>query len=82
MTREEYKHMMELDFDDVNDEDIVDIGELYIEPSLPIERKRMAYVKKVKNPYLVRDGDIKIKVRFANNGISMEDAFKAMLLSV
>ena len=32
--------------------------------------------------YLVRIGNMKVKVRFANNGISLEQAFENMLLSV
>ena len=39
-------------------------------------------IDKVGNPYLVRIGNMKVKVRFANNGISMEQAFENMLLSV
>ncbi|WP_353611206.1 DUF6870 family protein [Ruminococcus sp. SR1/5] len=39
-------------------------------------------MNKVGNPYLVRIGNMKVKVRFANNGISMEQAFENMLLSV
>ena len=31
---------------------------------------------KVSNPYLVRVGNIKVKVRFANNGVTFEDAFE------
>ena len=40
------------------------------------------FLNKVGNPYLVRIGNMKVKVRFANNGISMEQAFENMLLSV
>ena len=39
-------------------------------------------MKKVGNPYLVRVGNMKVKVRFAGNGVSMEEAFENMLLSV
>jgi hypothetical protein len=45
------------------------------------ERQRM-YLEAVVNPYLVRIGGMKVKVRFANNGISLEQAFENMLLSV
>ena len=47
-----------------------------------LKERRESYLNKVGNPYLVRIGNMKVKVRFANNGISLEQAFKNMLLSV
>ena len=47
-----------------------------------IRKGRDIFLNKVGNPYLVRIGNMKVKVRFANNGISMEQAFENMLLSV
>ena len=34
------------------------------------------------NPYMVRVGNMKIKVRFANNGISFNQAFENLLLNI
>ena len=47
-----------------------------------LKERRESYLNKVGNPYLVRIGNMKVKVRFANNGISLEQAFENMLLSV
>ena len=47
-----------------------------------LKERRDIFLNKVGNPYLVRIGNMKVKVRFANNGISMEQAFENMLLSV
>ena len=47
-----------------------------------LQERRDIFLNKVGNPYLVRIGNMKVKVRFANNGISMEQAFENMLLSV
>lgn len=33
-------------------------------------------------PYMMRVGKMKVKVSFANNGVSIEEAFKNMLLTV
>lgn len=48
----------------------------------PVEKRRQQYLEKVGNPYLVQVGNIKVKVRFADNGFSLEDAFENLLLSV
>ena len=47
------------------------------------KEKRIAqYLRQVGNPYLVCIGNVKVKIRFANNGVSFEDAFEELLLSV
>ena len=54
----------------------------YLETDFDDVDRRDIFLNKVGNPYLVRIGNMKVKVRFANNGISMEQAFENMLLSV
>ena len=46
-----------------------------------MEERKKQYLKKVGNPYLVRVGSMKVKVRFTG-GISFNEAFENMLLSV
>lgn len=82
MTADEYKKMLETDFNDVKLEDMPDLAKLQIDSLLPQEQRQMQYLNKVKNPYMVRIGNMKIKVRFANNGVSMDEAFKNLLLNV
>lgn len=82
MTADEYKKMLETDFNDVKLEDMPDLAKLQIDSLLPQEQRQMQYLNKVKNPYMVRIGNMKIKVRFANNGVSMDGAFKNLLLNV
>ena len=61
---------------------LMDISKIRIDREQPVEKRRQQYLGKVGNPYLVRVGNIKVKVRFADNGVSMEDAFENLLLSV
>lgn len=46
------------------------------------ERIKELRAAKVGNPYMMRVGKMKVKVSFANNGVSIEEAFKNMLLTV
>ena len=81
MTAEEYRKMLETDFADVKLEDLTDISSIQIKRELPIEERKQQYLKKVGNPYLVRVGNMKVKVRFAGS-ISFNEAFENMLLTV
>lgn len=82
MTTEEHKKFLEQDFDDIKLEDMLDMKKCQIDSSLPLDKRRQQYLKKVSNPYLIRIGNVKVKIRFANNGISFEEAFKNMLLTM
>lgn len=82
MTVENYREFQAVDFEDVEMGNLVDISKVRVDRKQTAEKRRQQYLEKVGNPYLVRVGNIKVKVRFADNGISMEDAFENLLLSV
>ena len=82
MTAEEYRALLAVDFEDVELSSLADISKLRIDRDQPLEKRKQQYLRKVGNPYMVRVGNIKVKVRFADNGVSMEDAFENMLLTV
>lgn len=65
---------------DVNE--LKDIRKVRIDRSQTKEKRIAQYLKQVGNPYMVRVGNVKVKIRFANNGVSFEDAFEDLLLSV
>ena len=74
--------MLDTDFSDVNIEDLTDVRKIKIDKNLPQEKRQAQYLKQVGNPYLLRRGSMMIKVSFANNGLSMEQAFENLLLNV
>lgn len=82
MTVEEYRKLQMVDFEGVELGSLMDISKIRIDREQPVEKRRQKYLEKVGNPYLVRVGNIKVKVCFADNGVSMEDAFENLLLSV
>jgi len=82
MTAEEHRKMLDMDFGDAELEELADIGSIRIDRGLPLEERKRQYLEKVKNPYLVRVGDMKVKVRFADAGVSFDEAFENMLMTV
>ena len=82
MTAEEYRKYLETDFDDVDVNELKDIRKVRIDRSQTKEKRIAQYLKQVGNPYMVRVGNVKVKIRFANIGVSFEDAFEDLLLSV
>ena len=82
MTAEEYRALLDTDFSDADIEQLTDIRNIKIDKNLSQEKRQAQFLKQVGNPYLLRRGSMMIKVSFANNGLSMEQAFENLLLSV
>lgn len=82
MTAEEYRALLDTDFSDADIEQLTDIRNIKIDKNLSQEKRQAQFLKQVGNPYLLRRGSMIIKVSFANNGLSMEQAFENLLLSV
>ena len=80
MTAAEHRSFLETDFDEADQDDLTDITKVKVDRSLSREERVKKYLDEVKNPYLVKVGDMAVKVRFANNGTSFEDAFERLLL--
>ncbi len=82
MTVEEYRALLDTDFINVDIEQLTDIRNSKIDKNLSQEKRQAQFLKQVGNPYLLRRGSMIIKVSFANNGLSMEQAFENLLLNV
>jgi hypothetical protein len=82
MTAEEYRALLDTDFSDADIEQLTDIRNIKIDKNLSQEKRQAQFLKQVGNPYLLRRGSMIIKVSFANNGLSMEQAFENLLLNV
>lgn len=78
MTAEEYRNYLETDFDDVDLKELKDIRKIRIDRNQTKEKRIAQYLRQVGNPYLVCIGNVKVKIRFANNGVSFEDAFEEL----
>lgn len=61
---------------------LVDIRDVRVDRSLPVEDRIRSYVEQVKNPYCFRVGDVKVRVSFASNGRTLNDSFADMLTSL
>lgn len=82
MSADEYRRLLDTDFSDVELEELTDISTLRVDTSLPLEERMDKYLRDIHNPYFFRNKKMKIKIGFANNGVTFEEAFENMLLSV
>ena len=80
MTAEDLESMKKVDLQSVDRNSLVDLQEISIDQSLPIEQRVKDFVAKVKNPYCFKVGDVVVKVAFNPEGLSFEEQLEKMLL--
>jgi hypothetical protein len=74
MTSEELKKMSEMTFDDVGDEDMIELGSMRFDMEAPPEERVKKLLSSGKNPYFRRTTTgSKIKISFTDNGRSFEE---------
>lgn len=62
MTAEEYRALLDVDFNNVKIEDLTDIRKIKIDKNQPQSKRQAQFLKQVGNPYMLRRGSMMIKV--------------------
>lgn len=69
-----------VDIRTVDRDTLVDIQTIVIDETLPQKDRLESFIKQIKNPYCFKCGKIVVKVKFADNGDTLEDRIKKMIL--
>lgn len=63
----------------VNSNELVDIKDIEIDCSLPVNERILNYINKVKNPYCFKINGTIVKLEFSENNSTLEDIIIAYL---
>ena len=66
-----------VDVQTVSPDDLVDLKDIQIDPSLPKEERIASFIRQVKNPYCYKCGKIVVKVGF-EEGTTLEEQLKTI----
>lgn len=61
---------------------LVDIRDVEIDKTLPIEERMKSYVDQIKNPYMFKVGETIVRVSYANTQETLNDNFVNLLASM
>ena len=61
---------------------LVDIRDVVIDKSLPLEERVRSYVEQIKDPYCFKVGDVVVRVSYAGKDKSLTDSFTSMIASM
>ena len=62
--------------------ELVDIRDVVIDKSLPLEERVRSYVEQIKDPYCFKVGDVVVRVSYAGKDKSLTDSFTSMIASM
>ena len=63
-------------------ETLVDVRDVKIDKTLPIDERIKSYVEQIKNPYLFKVGNTVVRVSYANTNRTLNDNFISMIASM
>jgi hypothetical protein len=65
----------------ININDLADISDVKIDPTLPRAEREKSYLRQIRNPRLYRCNDSIVRSSYINTDISLKDRLKQYLLS-
>lgn len=61
---------------------LVDIRNVKLDFSAPVQERMKSYVQQIKNPYMFKVGDVVVRVSYANTAATINDSFANLLASL
>lgn len=65
--------MKNVDIRTVNPDDLVDLGDVHVDESLPRVERIRSFLEQIRNPYCYKVGKMIVKVGFIDTDITLED---------
>lgn len=72
--------MMDRNLKAPNNEALADIRDVSVDQALSKEERIAEFLRQIKNPYCFKCGKFTVRARFADNGVSLEDCLKQLLI--
>ena len=77
-----FEELQSVDIRTVKPEEVVDIQQIKIDEGLSQQEKRREFIRQVKNPYCFRVGKVIVKASYDGNGVSLNERFEELLMSL
>lgn len=77
-----FEELQSVDIRTVKLEEVVDIQQIKIEDGLSQQEKCREFIRQVKNPYCFRVGKVIVKASYSGNGVSLNERFEELVMSV
>ena len=82
LTVNELAQLSELDIEKVDQNELVSVEKVSIDPSMPVMQRMVAYINQVKNPYCFLCGKTPVKVCFSKGDAELSKQIKTYFLGL
>lgn len=82
LTVNELAQLSELDIEKVDQNELVSVEKVSIDPSMPVMQRMVAYINQVKNPYCFLCGKTPVKVCFSKGDAELSKKIKTYFLGL
>lgn len=79
LTREKLEEMASVDIREVDINSLTDLRDIEIDTKKPVAEKLASFAEQTKNVYIHKIGDYVVKVRFQEDGPTIDDKMKEYL---
>lgn len=79
LRKSELEQMKNVDIQTVDKASLVDLNDVVIDTSQPVEQRIKSFIAQMKNPYVFRIGDVAVKVNYADSGPSFNEIFESII---
>lgn len=76
------EELQSVDIRTVSPEDVVDIKQIKIKNGLSQQEKQKEFIRQIKNPYCFRVGNVIVKAKYSENGVSLNQRFEELVMSM
>lgn len=73
------EEMKKVDIRTVDKSTLVDLNDVYIDTTLPVEQRIRSFIEQVKNPYVFKVGDVAVKVVYQESGPSLQERLESLI---
>lgn len=73
------EEMKKVDIRTVDKSTLVDLNDVYIDTTLPVEERIRSFIEQVKNPYVFKVGDVAVKVVYQESGPSLQERLESLI---
>jgi hypothetical protein len=64
----------------IDTDELVDIRDVHVDANLPKPERIVEYIRQIKNPYRFKCGEFVVSVKYADNGVSLEDCLERIVI--
>lgn len=79
LTIEELEELRKVNLDKIDLNTLVDLNSIYIDTSMPKEKRIKMLLESGINPYIFRIGNMKIKINYMNTGKTLSDIIENII---